>query len=191
MRKEQEQNQSEAGRQLSARLMILVKKLFLVVKYIIRFLIVFQHLSLHINTVHLWKFSNGYTTARSFYELYRSDPVRIIFYQISKKVNLTSINISRQRLLQFLIYLLFKDISEIWRKRNEFVRKRRSDFILRFNFWPHMKPREGKSIYELRTYRLHPGKLLEWGKIWCIFYDPFFCLKKLLVPFQLQLCRFC
>ncbi|PAA60626.1 hypothetical protein BOX15_Mlig018190g1 [Macrostomum lignano] len=51
-------------------------------------------------------------------------------------------------------------------KRNEMLRSRRNQICLKFTFWPEVEPRNGEHIYELRSYNLRPGNLLEWGNYW-------------------------
>lgn len=35
-----------------------------------------------------------------------------------------------------------------------------------FSFWPTTSPRKLGGVFELRTYTLHPGNLLEWEHHW-------------------------
>lgn len=43
----------------------------------------------------------------------------------------------------------------------------RSNWITQeFAFWPTCKPRVTDGLYELRTYHLKPGHLLEWEQHW-------------------------
>ncbi|MGH0182647.1 UNVERIFIED_CONTAM: hypothetical protein FKN15_010235 [Acipenser sinensis] len=43
---------------------------------------------------------------------------------------------------------------------------RRNQLLLEFSFWNEPLPRAGPSIYELRSYRLKPGTMIEWGNNW-------------------------
>lgn len=45
--------------------------------------------------------------------------------------------------------------------------KHRSNWVCQeFAFWPTAEPQNKGGIYELRTYHLQPGKLLEWEQHW-------------------------
>lgn len=46
------------------------------------------------------------------------------------------------------------------------LRSRDSQIVLEFAFWNASIPHEQDIIYELRTYLLKPGKLLEWEQGW-------------------------
>ena len=35
-----------------------------------------------------------------------------------------------------------------------------------FTFWPKIEFRHGKHMYEIRTYTLQPGTMIEWGNNW-------------------------
>ncbi len=35
-----------------------------------------------------------------------------------------------------------------------------------FSFWPEMHHRSNEHIYELRSYHLKPGTMVEWGNYW-------------------------
>lgn len=37
-----------------------------------------------------------------------------------------------------------------------------------FNFLPTMPPRSEGGVFELRSYQLKPGALLEWEHAWCV-----------------------
>lgn len=40
------------------------------------------------------------------------------------------------------------------------LRYRKNQILLPFNFWPAPVPREGKNIYEMRSYTLKVGKAI-------------------------------
>ncbi|KAF8477556.1 hypothetical protein BDZ91DRAFT_769602 [Kalaharituber pfeilii] len=46
------------------------------------------------------------------------------------------------------------------------IRSRTHDLMQEFSFWPTSPPRSLGGIFELRTYTLHPGNLLEWETHW-------------------------
>ena len=46
------------------------------------------------------------------------------------------------------------------------IKSRRTDLMQEFSFWPTSPPRSLGGIFELRSYTLHAGKLLEWEEHW-------------------------
>lgn len=46
------------------------------------------------------------------------------------------------------------------------MRSRHLQFLLAFNFWPTIESRKGSNIYEIRSYSLKPGTMIEWGNNW-------------------------
>jgi hypothetical protein len=64
------------------------------------------------------------------------------------------------------------------------LRARHLQYVLAFSYWPVSAPRSGENIYEMRSYRLKPGKIfslfnlvsklissflgtmIEWGNNW-------------------------
>nr|XP_033812873.1 protein NipSnap homolog 1 [Geotrypetes seraphini] len=51
-------------------------------------------------------------------------------------------------------------------ERSHMLLSRRNQLLLEFSFWNEPLPRKGPNIYELRTYRLKPGTMIEWGNNW-------------------------
>uniref|UniRef100_A0A0P4WH42 NIPSNAP domain-containing protein n=1 Tax=Scylla olivacea TaxID=85551 RepID=A0A0P4WH42_SCYOL len=58
------------------------------------------------------------------------------------------------------------DLSKLVQDRNQYLRQRTNQFLLPFSFWPPVTPREGGNIYEIRSYFLKPGTMIEWGNNW-------------------------
>ncbi len=49
------------------------------------------------------------------------------------------------------------------------IERRSSQIVLPFTFWDIADPgtkRDPKGLYEMRTYTLRPGTLIEWGQHW-------------------------
>lgn len=46
------------------------------------------------------------------------------------------------------------------------IKTRENQICLSFAFWPDIDPREQEHIYEMRSYSLKPGTLIEWGNNW-------------------------
>jgi len=52
------------------------------------------------------------------------------------------------------------------KERAKFLRSRHLQYLLAFSYWPKIESRSGKHIYEMRSYRLKPGTMIEWGNNW-------------------------
>ncbi|XP_028851140.1 protein NipSnap homolog 1 [Denticeps clupeoides] len=59
-----------------------------------------------------------------------------------------------------------KEYKEFRKERSKMLTARRNQLLLEFSFWNEPKPRSGPNIYELRTYNLKPGTMIEWGNHW-------------------------
>lgn len=46
------------------------------------------------------------------------------------------------------------------------LRKRESQFMMSFSFWDHPKPQVHNTFFELRSYVLKPGTMIEWANGW-------------------------
>uniref|UniRef100_A0A8D0G2T6 Nipsnap homolog 1 n=1 Tax=Sphenodon punctatus TaxID=8508 RepID=A0A8D0G2T6_SPHPU len=55
---------------------------------------------------------------------------------------------------------------EFRKERSKMLLSRRNQLLLEFSFWNEPLPRAGPNIYELRTYKLKPGTMIEWGNNW-------------------------
>lgn len=44
--------------------------------------------------------------------------------------------------------------------------KRESQFMMSFSFWDHPKPQQHNCFYEMRSYTLKPGTMIEWANGW-------------------------
>jgi hypothetical protein len=58
------------------------------------------------------------------------------------------------------------DNNKLLQERLGYLRKRQSSFILPFSYWPALSNRTGGNIYEIRSYILKPGTMIEWGNNW-------------------------
>jgi hypothetical protein len=52
------------------------------------------------------------------------------------------------------------------RKLRSLIRGKRTSLMQEFSFWPTTPPRQLGGLFELRSYTLHPGNLLEWETHW-------------------------
>uniref|UniRef100_A0A4W3HR64 Nipsnap homolog 1 (C. elegans) n=1 Tax=Callorhinchus milii TaxID=7868 RepID=A0A4W3HR64_CALMI len=59
-----------------------------------------------------------------------------------------------------------KEYLEFRRERSKMLVSRKNEILLEFSFWNEPLPRAGPNIYELRTYYLKPGTMIEWGNNW-------------------------
>lgn len=51
-------------------------------------------------------------------------------------------------------------------EQGKMVRSRHLQYLLAFSYWPGISLREGSNIYEIRSYALKPGTMIEWGNNW-------------------------
>lgn len=58
------------------------------------------------------------------------------------------------------------DFVKLQVERGGYLRARHLQYILNFSYWPVSEPRKGNNIYEMRSYRLKPGTMIEWGNNW-------------------------
>ncbi|XP_067120631.1 protein NipSnap-like [Centruroides vittatus] len=58
------------------------------------------------------------------------------------------------------------DLLKLHKDRVSYLRSRENQFMLAFSFWGHPQKREGKNMYEMRSYILKPGTMIEWGNNW-------------------------
>ncbi|XP_061674142.1 protein NipSnap homolog 1 isoform X4 [Syngnathoides biaculeatus] len=59
-----------------------------------------------------------------------------------------------------------KEYLEFRRERAKMLISRRNQLLLEFSFWNEPLPRPGPNIYEMRSYALKPGTMIEWGNQW-------------------------
>uniref|UniRef100_A0A8C6PTR2 Nipsnap homolog 2 n=1 Tax=Nothobranchius furzeri TaxID=105023 RepID=A0A8C6PTR2_NOTFU len=59
-----------------------------------------------------------------------------------------------------------KEFTAYRMERGKMLLSRRNQLLLEFSFWNEPVPREGPNIYELRSYQLRPGTMIEWGNYW-------------------------
>lgn len=52
------------------------------------------------------------------------------------------------------------------KERGTYLRSRHLQYLLAFSYWPQITNRTGNNIYEMRSYRLKPGTMIEWGNNW-------------------------
>ncbi|XP_042194396.1 protein NipSnap homolog 2 [Callorhinchus milii] len=59
-----------------------------------------------------------------------------------------------------------KEFMEFRKERGKMLLSRKNQLLLEFSFWNEPIPRSGPNIYELRSYQLRPGTMIEWGNNW-------------------------
>ncbi|XP_067932130.1 protein NipSnap-like [Watersipora subatra] len=65
-----------------------------------------------------------------------------------------------------MAYRTDPDILEYRLERNSMLRSRYNQILLRFGFWEFKRDREPNNMYELRSYDLKAGSMIEWGNHW-------------------------
>lgn len=55
---------------------------------------------------------------------------------------------------------------QLEKERGQLLRSRHLQYLLAFSYWPKITAREKSHIYEMRSYRLKPGTMIEWGNNW-------------------------
>lgn len=68
-------------------------------------------------------------------------------------------------LISFFLYLL-KDYQKLQNERGQLLRSRHLQYMLAFSYWPQITARDPTHIYEMRSYRLKPGTMIEWANNW-------------------------
>ncbi|KAG6008444.1 hypothetical protein E4U21_004466 [Claviceps maximensis] len=58
------------------------------------------------------------------------------------------------------------DFADFDNKLKKLIKSKRISLMQEFSFWPTTPPRTLGGIFELRSYTLHPGNLLEWETHW-------------------------
>jgi len=59
-----------------------------------------------------------------------------------------------------------KALASLLKERGSLLRARHSQYLLAFSFWPAPEKRTGSHLYEIRSYLLKPGTMIEWGNNW-------------------------
>ena len=58
------------------------------------------------------------------------------------------------------------DFADFDAKLKSLIQSKRTSLMQEFSFWPTTPPRQLGGLFELRSYTLHPGNLLEWETHW-------------------------
>jgi hypothetical protein len=64
------------------------------------------------------------------------------------------------------ISCIHQDYVKLAGERGGRLRARHLQYLLNFSYWPVSDPRTENHIYEMRSYRLKPGTMIEWGNNW-------------------------
>lgn len=59
-----------------------------------------------------------------------------------------------------------QDYQSLKNERGLLLRSRHLQYMLAFSYWPQIASRDPSHIYEMRSYRLKPGTMIEWGNNW-------------------------
>lgn len=59
-----------------------------------------------------------------------------------------------------------KEYQQLFKESGKYVRSRYLQYLLAFSYWPNPIKRDDSNIYEIRSYRLNAGGMIEWGNNW-------------------------
>ncbi|RWS08851.1 protein NipSnap-like protein, partial [Dinothrombium tinctorium] len=59
-----------------------------------------------------------------------------------------------------------ESIASIVKDQTKLLRQRQNQLMMAFSFWGHPEPCVRNSMYEMRSYILKPGTMIEWGNNW-------------------------
>ncbi|KAL6257182.1 hypothetical protein P5V15_012112 [Pogonomyrmex californicus] len=59
-----------------------------------------------------------------------------------------------------------EDYQRLLKERGNYLRSRHLQYLLAFSYWPPLEKRNGSNKYEIRSYTLKPGTMIEWGNNW-------------------------
>ena len=66
-----------------------------------------------------------------------------------------------------------QNYQEFGNKLSKLINQRQNQICLSFTFWGEPSPRSQNHIYEMRSYALKPGTLIEWGNNWYVIFSYF------------------
>lgn len=58
------------------------------------------------------------------------------------------------------------DYIKLQEEQAKLMRSRHLQYLLAFSYWPGIEKKPAKNIYEIRSYALKPGTMIEWGNNW-------------------------
>lgn len=61
---------------------------------------------------------------------------------------------------------IIQTYQQLLTERGNYLRSRHLQYLLAFSYWPPISPRKGNNLYEIRSYSLKPGTMIEWGNNW-------------------------
>ncbi|XP_075218762.1 protein nipsnap isoform X2 [Lycorma delicatula] len=64
------------------------------------------------------------------------------------------------------LLILDKNYKSLVAEQGKYLRSRHVQYLLAFSYWPSIESRSGGNIYEIRSYSLKPGTMIEWGNNW-------------------------
>ena len=72
----------------------------------------------------------------------------------------TDIDVTRQKIKAT------PDISVAEKKGWKIMKRQENEFLKGFSYWPSPNKRTGGNIYDVRSYRVKPGSMYDWGNYW-------------------------
>lgn len=64
------------------------------------------------------------------------------------------------------LFFSLQDFQKLEKEQAAYLRERHLQFLLGFSYWPKIENRDGRNVYEIRSYTLKPGTMIEWGNNW-------------------------
>lgn len=115
-------------------------------------------------TVHLWRYTGGYTSLNEAKRIYRTDEVKFKFNwqstgRLAKYVIEPDLKVSEN----WGMFVWLQEFLHFRLIRNKMLRYRTNQILMPFSFWNDIKPREGKWIYEMRRYTLKVSEYAKWN----------------------------
>lgn len=107
--------------------------------------------------LHLWRYTRGFNSVDKTKLILGKDEVSFSVCAVIHLSTYSNLSWITRCLQSFL---------KLQKERGNYLRSRHLQFLLAFNFWPTIESRKGSNIYEIRSYSLKPGTMIEWGNNW-------------------------
>lgn len=109
--------------------------------------------------LHLWRYTGGFEKIDAAHRVLENDKVTVVIFI---RNSLFTQNWTDSLRFVFLL----QDFQSLEKERGVLLRSRHLQYMLQFSYWPQITLRDPSHIYEMRSYRLKPGTMIEWGNNW-------------------------
>lgn len=109
--------------------------------------------------LHLWRYTGGFEKIDKAHN-------KLSQNKVTKLIFLAQCQFFSIYLLLIICLRSFQDYVELEKERGQLLRSRHLQYLLAFSYWPQISARDKSHIYEMRSYRLKPGTMIEWGNNW-------------------------